>query len=228
MRIILCCFVNLRIDLCLCIFYAYFWYTNQTMTIKWSNCLSNSCHVSNGVCQRSVLSPYLFAIYTDDLSYKLNKINVGCFVGNQKLNHIMYADDLCCFCPRLSGLKKLLTVCLSYAAAHNIVFNVNKSFGIMFSVKYCNEFKPDLPLAGNVIKFVNSVKYLGVFQTSTLTDDCDIVYKCSTRIKNMLFCALYASQLWCCYSYESYRRPTMTLTAVFIIFLVIAVYVNNK
>jgi len=96
---------------------------------------------------------------------------------------------------------------------------------MIFSVKYCNVFKPELSLAGKVIKFVNSVKYLDVFLT--LNEDCDIIrqvkypyavgnsicskfLKCSTYIKNMLFCAhccaSYASQLWCCYSYESYRR----------------------
>jgi len=131
----------------------------------------------------------------------------------------MYDDDLCFFfCPSLSGLKELLTVFSRYTAAHDIVF----------SVKYCNEFKPELSVAGRVIKFVNSIKYLGVFQISTLIDDCDILrqvkylyavgnllrskfLKCSAHIKKYILfcahgCALYASQLWCCYSYESYRR----------------------
>ena len=56
--------------------------------------MSNSFNVSNGVRQGSVLSPYLFAVYMDDLSSELNKVNAGCIVGNLKLNHIMYADDL--------------------------------------------------------------------------------------------------------------------------------------
>ena len=84
------------------------------------------------------MSPYLFAVYMDDLSSELSKINAGCIVGNLKLNHIMHADDLCRFCP-LSGLNELLAVCLKYAAAHNIVFNASKSFDIMFGVKYCKD-----------------------------------------------------------------------------------------
>ena len=43
----------------------------------------DSFNVSNGVR----LSPYLFAVYMDDLSSELNKINAGCIVGNLKLNH---------------------------------------------------------------------------------------------------------------------------------------------
>ena len=74
--------------------------------------MSDSFNVSNDVRQGSVLSPYLFAVYMDDLSSELNKVNAGCIVGNLKLNHTMYADDLCCFCPSLSGLNELLAVCL--------------------------------------------------------------------------------------------------------------------
>ena len=44
----------------------------------------------------------------------------------------------------------------------------------MFGVKYCKDFKPKLSLDGKIIKFVDSVKYLGVFLTDTLSDDCDI------------------------------------------------------
>jgi len=79
--------------------------------------------------------------------------------------------------------------------------------------------------------YSNQAKYLYVIGNSLRSK----FLKCFTRIKNMLFrahcCALYASQLRCSYSYESYdgfECLTMTLPAVFIIFLVIAVYVNIK
>ena len=129
----------------------------------------------------------------------------------------MYADDLCCFCPSLSGFNELLAVCWKRAVAHNIAFNAGKLYGMMFGVKYCKDFKPKLSLDGKIIKFVDSVKYLGVFLTDTLSDDCDITchikylyavgnslrsksHKCSIHIKNTLFrahcCTLYASQLW--------------------------------
>ena len=109
----------------------------------------------------------------DDLSNELNKVNAGCIVGNLKLNHITYADDLCCFCPSLSGLNELLPVCSKYAVAHNIVFNASKSYGMMFGVKYSKDFKPKLSLEGKIIKFVDSVKNLGVFLTDTLSNDFD-------------------------------------------------------
>ena len=55
----------------------HFWYANQAMTIIWGNCITETFNVSSGVCQGSVLSPYLFAVCMDNLSSELNKINAG-------------------------------------------------------------------------------------------------------------------------------------------------------
>ena len=149
----------------------HFRYTNQTMMIKWGNCVPDSFNISNGVRQGSVLSPYLFAVYMDDLSSELNMRNAGCIVGNLKLNHIMYAGGLSCFCLCLSGLNELLAVCSKYAIAHNIVFNASKSYDVMFGVKYCKDFKPKLSLDGKIITFADSVKYLNLFLSNTLSND---------------------------------------------------------
>ena len=41
------------------------------------------------VCDRGgILSPYLFAVYIDQLSKDLNRVPVGCYIGNTLVNHI--------------------------------------------------------------------------------------------------------------------------------------------
>ena len=52
-------------------------YKEQTMQIKWGKHFSEPFHVSNGVRQGGVLSPYLFAICLDDLSNELNTSKQG-------------------------------------------------------------------------------------------------------------------------------------------------------
>ena len=196
----------------------YYWYSKQNMKVKWGNCLSSPFSVSNGVRQGGVLSLYLFPLYIDDLSVKLNCVKAGCFLGNSRHNHIIYADDLCCFSPSLDGLQDLLNVCSNYAVEHNITFNCSKSVGILFLPKYLLLSNlPKVFLCNNVVKFKNNVKYLGVFLNNNLKDDDDIcrqvryLYgksyelkttfsKCSRTIKNIPFnyhcTSFYANHLW--------------------------------
>jgi len=57
------------------------WYKEQLMQIKWSKHFSEPFHVSNRVRQGGVLSPYLVAVYLDDLSNELNNIKAGYYIG---------------------------------------------------------------------------------------------------------------------------------------------------
>ena len=60
--------------------------------------------------QGGILSPYLFNVYVDDLSVKLNSCHVGCYYSGGCINHLMYADDLVILSPSLAGLYKLLHI----------------------------------------------------------------------------------------------------------------------
>ena len=85
-----------NVSMCFVRFLVY-WYTQQSMQIRWGRCYFSLFLVTNGVRQGSILSPYFFAVYIDDLSKELNKIKVGCLIGKSLLNHLLFADDLCVF-----------------------------------------------------------------------------------------------------------------------------------
>ena len=70
------------------------WYKEQTMQIKWGKHFSESFHVSNWARQGGVLSPYLFAVYLDDLPNALNNIKAGCYIGEVLLNHLMFVCSI--------------------------------------------------------------------------------------------------------------------------------------
>jgi len=61
--------------------------------------------VDFGVRQGQVLSPYLFAIYMDNLA-KLSQYNRGMFI-------ILYADDILLFAAAIRELQHLIHICES-------------------------------------------------------------------------------------------------------------------
>ena len=185
-------------------------------------------HVSNGVRQGGVLSPYLFAVYLNDLSNELNNIKAGCYIGEYLLNHLIFADDICVFCPSVRWLQRILDLCEAYEESHRIIFNCNKTVCMTFKAKSAKStVTPLLTLGGQYVKSVDQYKYLGIVLDTELSDDKDIqrqlryqycaanklrasFSRCSNAVKNVLFrsfCTpMYASQLWCIFRKSCMQR----------------------
>ena len=110
------------------------------MCVKWGNTKSDYFNVTNGVRQGSILSPYFFNVYVDDLSFKLNNMKIGCVVGAMLVNHLLYADDIVLISPSSRGLYKLLEECEKYGIETDIVFNASKSAVMCYKSKSTSNF----------------------------------------------------------------------------------------
>ena len=148
------------------------WYETQKFHVLWGNTLSEGFSVTNGVRQGGILSPYLFNIYTDELSEKLDLSGVGCrYLGS--VNHLCYADDMVLLSPTPQGLQKMLDICTHYAGNHNILFNTKKSVCMaMLPNLFKHMALPDIFLCGSVLSYVDSYEYLG-FHISNDSSKCD-------------------------------------------------------
>ena len=203
----------------------FFWYSQQTMCIRWSSCLSPFFTVSNGVRQGGIISPIFFNIYMDDLSVVLNSLPFGCNMNGVMMNHLMYADDACVLAPSPTALQKLLDACCEFAIDNAIVYNEKKSKCMCFKPSSMSDlYIPTVSLNGNPLVFVREHKYLGVFLTSDFCDDSDIfrqvkaLYargnllvrrfkKCSEEVKTFLF-KTYCSNNYCSHLWFNYRRES--------------------
>jgi len=68
--------------------------------VKWGSSSSQTFKISSGVRQGSVLSPFLFAVYVNDIG-KLQNTKIGTFI-------ILYADDVLLLARSVTTLQKLL------------------------------------------------------------------------------------------------------------------------
>ena len=102
-------------------------YTTQSLRVKWSETTSSQFTVMNGVKQGGVLSPILFAIYTDGLLKRLEDTEVGCHMSCRFTGALAYADDITLLAPCKSALSTMIDVCEQYAAELDILFNSSKS-----------------------------------------------------------------------------------------------------
>lgn len=202
-----------------------YWYGNQTNQVKWDGTLSEPYGLECGVRQGGLTSPRLFNLYIDDLIAKLSGMRVGCSVGGVRINNISYADDMVLLGPSAGAIGDLLKVCETYAAAHGLIYNVNKCECLVFEVGgKCRENGPDLFINGSKIKRVSTFKYLGHYLTDDLRDDADIererralavrsnmlarrFARCTDLVKITLFKAycqsMYTGNLWVSYTKRS-------------------------
>ena len=88
-----------------------FWYSKQTVCVKWGRCISDYFSISNGVRQGGILSPKLFSVFVDDLYDKLVESKVGCPIDNLCMNRVMYADDISLMAPSPAALQELINIC---------------------------------------------------------------------------------------------------------------------
>ena len=71
-------------------------------------------------------------VYMNDLSLSLNKSGIGGSLGDNLINQICYADDVCLIALSSSGMQHLLDLCDLYATNHQLSYNVAKSLFLCF------------------------------------------------------------------------------------------------
>ena len=86
---------------------------------------------------------------------------MGGSLGDNIINHLCYADDLCLISLTSSEMQHLLDICDTYAISHQLSYNATKSFSLCFRPKQI-KIKPSSYILGKqIISAIDKCKYLG-------------------------------------------------------------------
>ena len=139
------------------------------------------CHTcqQNGMKQGGVLSAILFFIYMDEIIWRLEHSDIGCYIGKTYYGSISYADDFKLLCPSINGLRKCFIYVVFYMccffARIFLNYNANMIIAICYG-KSGEKSKRSLCLDGEYTRWELSVKYLGIMHCSPMTNGDDITY----------------------------------------------------
>jgi hypothetical protein len=151
------------------------WYSKSQVVVKWNGAVSFPYTVKVGVRQGGILSPFLFAIYIDELIDRIKLSGFGVHINKVLVGCIVYADDVLLIAQSVTQLQYMLDICTDVANCMDFRFNVVKSAAMRIGSRYKKPCSV-LNLDGKPIKYVDSIQYLGIRLLSGLHFKCDFNY----------------------------------------------------
>ena len=160
------------------------------------------------------------------LSSALSYCKAGCYINEQCMNHIMYADDICVMAPTAIALQKLLDVCFEYSIANDLLFNPVQSVCIVFKPCRFKLYCPTVSIRTERLTYINTVKYLGFVFCENKKDDEDMLKQmrslyaksnkvirmfnhCTVDVK-LLLIKSYCTSFYCGYLWSDYKAKTFS------------------
>jgi hypothetical protein len=146
------------------------YYSQSLMLVENGNEYSNLFQTTLGVKQGGKMSPKFFSVYLDELIRQLEKCASGLVVGCQKIDVIVYADDIVLISTNKIGLQEQICIVERYGIQNEISYNPTKTTFMIFNINVTRDagerrtdmWQGELRLNGITITQVESVKYLGV------------------------------------------------------------------
>jgi hypothetical protein len=115
-------------------------YSNTLFACKYQNLYTETFKVNQGVKQRDSLRTTLFNIFVDDIGkYFDPNITEPVNLGDQNLNHLLYADDLLLISESPTGLQNCLNSLQRYSADLKLAVNFDKTKIVVFLKQKLNK-----------------------------------------------------------------------------------------
>jgi hypothetical protein len=141
------------------------WYSKINTAVKWGAEISGFVNLPAGVRQGGILSPFLFAIYVDDVLSRLAESGLRCFINCECFNSIMYADDLILMSISLMHLQLLVNICKTEFDKIDMQINTAKTGCLRIGARHAVVCEC-ITIDGAPLKWLQEIKYLGIVLAS--------------------------------------------------------------
>ena len=143
-------------------------YAEVKSRVRCMNGESSDAFICNlGVRQGECLSPFLFAIYLNDLdTYLKEHSHAGVEMDIIKMFLVLYADGACILADSAAGLQSGLNSLHDYCVKWNLTLNTDKTKVMVFKRGGTTDNEPDFVYNNVILEKVESFCYLGIIFTS--------------------------------------------------------------
>jgi exonuclease III len=139
-----------------------YWFSICETCVRWGDVYSEYTQFKCGVRQGGVLSPYLFAVFIDDVIKPVQRSQFGCHFGLLNFSIILYADDILLISPSVAGLQQLIHLVENYLIEFEMSLNAKKTVCLRIGKNFKDECCQLFTTAGDTIQWANQIRYLGV------------------------------------------------------------------
>jgi hypothetical protein len=142
------------------------WYEETNVAIWDGNLISEWFVSKTGLRQGCILSPFLFAIFINDLH---DIVGRGIQFLNMNVRLLMYADDVVLIADKRESLQFMINRLSSYCSNWNLELNLVKSKVLIFNKTGRLAKSEKWHFDGKPLEIVNEYKYLGFLLTSRMS-----------------------------------------------------------
>lgn len=150
--------------------------------------------MGRGLLQGSLLSPLLFNIFIDDLPKILRSGNKGVIIGGEKINSLIYADDIVLISKTQTSLQKCLKACERHSRRNGYTFAPEKCEIILPAYQVITEVTSPITLANMELRHADTFNYLGIPITAK---GIDFKLMCQLRVDAAIKMSSYFKRIGC-------------------------------
>ena len=150
---------------------------NQLAKVTWKGVSGAFHYVEKGVRQGGILSPFLFNIYINEIINEVSSMNVGCTLGINRCNMLVYADDVALIAGSVEDMDIIYSKFCTLVNEHKLLINKAKTKCFLFSRRRIQDNIDVVHLDNDRLEVVKSFKYLGHLISSNFEDSYDINFR---------------------------------------------------